>query len=583
MFSGQKVNITKTKSFKARANNIIKYSNITERRSTSTQSHSLMTTVEATGPSVPEVKKEEVVEQQKTKQEEIELPHLSTKIRKDELDPMELLTQRAIALQLKSLGIEFTNTALEDLFDLVSLYLNGLLEELQKITQTQRRFKTSPKDLKLLLRDFNISPSELEDELTRSKKDDSDTIQRKKQLEKLAQETIQNNNTIEEIDPQEPSFVFFSVDQDLHKLIPPQHKRSKVIPNWLPEFPPDHTFRKTPKYLNSIKDQKLVRQKIVEESKFGEQALENLLRYGKLIEEEEEKEDEQLMQENDVLNELEEQIEEDGAEKKDEVNGNKVDIWSNAEKKFDIQSYATARLQFYKKKEENKKKKLEKVDHEYFAIISKLSTYGPDQIDETVSPDLYLDKEFKKTMHSLKQLKKKKAKRQVERKRLQEEEDKKRDELKAQKPVDFNDFDNFENFENFDTFGSGNGDFDSNDHDIHFEGVDDPAVEKNHQDLDQAKDSSEDVEMGNTEPTGSNQLAESNEEEKQTPSPEKPEASSELPTSDVLASVSEPPTTAPDEPVATESSIPPSSAPEQNNDDEEDEDEDEDMFDEVPI
>lgn len=545
-----------------------------------------MTTVEPAESSKIEGGKKEEVEDQKVKNEEIELPHLSTKIRKDELDPMEMLTQRAIALQLKSLGIEFTNTALEDFFDLVSLYLHGLLEELQKITQTQRRFKTSPKDLRLLLRDFNIGTSELEDELIRTKKDDDSTIiQRKKQLEKLAQETLQHNYTAEEIDPQEPSYVFFSVDQDLHKLVPPQHKRSKVIPSWLPAFPPDHTFRKTPKYLNSIKDQKLVRQKIVEESKFGEQALENLLKHGKEVEEEEEKEDETLMQENDVLNELEEQIEEEKTEKKDEVNENKVDIWSNNEKNFDIKAYSAARLQFYKEKEEKKKKKLEKVDHEYFAIVGKLSTYGPAQHDDTISPELYLEREFKKTMHSLKQLKKKKAKRQIERKRLQEEEDRKRDELKAQQPVDFNDFDNFENFNNFENFGSGNGDFDADDHDIHFEGVDDIAVNGNNQDKDQTKDSTFDVEMSNTEPTENEKLPENNEDNNQSVSLENSEATFELSESIVQASV---PTTAPVEQVATESSVPQtaiSNAPELANGNDEDEDEDEDdvMFDDVPI
>lgn len=529
-------------------------------------------------------KSDDVVKQNDQEQ----LPQLSTKIRNDCLDPMELLTQRAIAIQLKSLNIDFTDSALEDLFDLVTTYMHGLLEGLQKITQTQRRSKASPKDLKLLLREHNISTGELEDEFIRYKKDSSEILNAKKELETAAKETFEN--TTDDIDPQDPSFVFFAVDQDLTKLIPPQHKRIKSIPRWLPEFPPDHTYRRTPKYLDRLTDQKVVRQKVVEESKLGEQALENLIKYGKKISA---GEDDNDVDNDEELLDTEESPKADQLikEKTPTVEGEKVDIWSANEKKFDIQKYAAARIKFYKDKEEKKAQKLKSIDREYFDIVAKLSAYGPDDTNESVSPELYLEKEFKRTLHSLKSLKRKKAKRQIERERLQEEEDRKRDELKAQRPVDFNDFDNFDNFdnfENFDTFGSNNETGIGGDDEIHFEGVD---VEEEPKSNGVSKDLTEE-QLNTVEPQDNNDLTgeapetdptidiiqnPESEEVQQSPqadTTQNPESEETQQSLQVGNGPSEAQTTA---------APPTSSGLETTNNDDEDQDEDEDMFDDVPI
>jgi len=539
---------------------------------------------------VPEKKETKVVIPKQ--EEEVSLPNLSMKLRKEELDPMELLTQRAIAIQLKSLRIEFTNSALEDLFDLVSTYIHGLLQGLQGITQTQRRFKAAPKDLKLLLRNFGISTGELEEELERSKKDNQEIIQRKKTLEQLANETLKNSEQeLEEIDPQDPSFVFFASDQELSKLIPPQHKRTKAIPRWLPEFPPDHTYRKTPKYLDRIKDQKLVRQKIVEESKFGEQALENLIKYAQDVDENDDEMNEIGVDEN-----LGNGVNENEVVKKEaEVNGEKYDIWSNNEKKFDLQAYTVARLKYYKEKEEKKKQKLAKIDHEYYQIIEQLSAFGSNEMtNETLSSELYLEREFKKTFSSLKSLKRKKAKRQVERERLQDEEDRRRDEAKAKAPVDFNDFDNFDNFENFENFDNFDGDHDL-ENAVTFEGVDDEKQKSTKEHI--ASESINESSPHHTEDTPVATSAEPSGEpitqryEHQSAADNDANGGTTNPTSDFPDTTTEPPSTAPE--VSTHDQAPQPTQVQDNKEEGEegkedggdgaDEDEDEDMFDDVPL
>lgn len=403
----------------------------------------------------------------------------------DSLDQMELIARKSLALHLKSLGIDFTSTALDEIYHLFNMYLDSTLTDLSKIVQVQRRFKASPKDLKILFEEHDISMNELNDEILRMKKIPNDLINKQSNLietaKNLSLTTIQNqelmNNGQFFVDSNDPSYVFFAHNQDLSDLVPSSHKRGKTIPNWLPQFPPDHTYLKTPNYTNRITDQKVVRTKIAEESKFGEQALDHLLSF-------ETKKDK-------VVNNLEENLSKDEIAKLTEEE--KKLLWTpGLEKKLDIEKYAKIRLKYNEQKKQLKEFKETKLNHNYYQLINELSSYTKsDKYDSNlkITPQDYIENQFNVAFKSLASLKTKKAEREVERVKLQKEENiriaklKEEQKLKAlqeqkekqlekeNKEIDdelideeaklFNDFDNFDNF-NFDNFGSPNNETSNN-------------------------------------------------------------------------------------------------------------------------
>jgi hypothetical protein len=55
--------------------------------------------------------------------------------------------------------------------------------------------------------------------------------------------------------------------------VPSLAKRGSYVPAWMPEFPPDHTFKATPQYPTRVSDPKKLRQLIVEEGRLAEAAL----------------------------------------------------------------------------------------------------------------------------------------------------------------------------------------------------------------------------------------------------------------------------------------------------------------------
>jgi transcription initiation factor TFIID subunit 8 len=400
------------------------------------------------------------------------LPGLEAVNRLESLDEMELLTRKALALHLRSLGIDFTSLALEGVFDLFTLYMNSTLADLSKIVQVQRRFKASPKDLRILLREHGIPMHELENELIRSKRIPNDLIKKKLELNEIATEiarvrnnkhttTEQEEEEQEDVDHEDPSYAFFAHNEGLSNLIPSAHKRGKKIPSWLPQFPPDHTYLKTPNYTNRITDPKVVRTKIAEESRFGEKALDNLISFETKAE-----------HHHDDVNNLMNNVPVDGTEtnqiklEEDE----KSILWvSGTEKTLDIVKYSNARLKFLERKKRQAALKESKLDHKYFKIISHLSSYTSSEkynSDLEVKPQGYIENQFNIALNSLISLKKQKNQRDVERVELQKQEDLKREQIKLTQKKDkldktngngddddaalFNEFENFENFDSFD-------------------------------------------------------------------------------------------------------------------------------------
>ncbi|CDR37540.1 CYFA0S01e11738g1_1 [Cyberlindnera fabianii] len=386
---------------------------------------------------------------------------LETRKRTEGLNPMEIIAQRSIALHLHSLGIKFTPSALEQLFDLMELHLDTMLSDLQKVTQTQRRAKASPKDLRLLLKDYDMRTGTLEEEFDKTRKMPPEIIEQKIGLEKLAEEAKnEDNEAAIEPDSHNPAFVFFTHDESIVQLIPPTNKGNAAILPWLPQLPPDHTYRQTPNFTPRITDQKVVRSKLFEESKLGEKALDNLTAALNNIEE-----DESIGDADSLTPEQREETEL-GLSNGSTIDGSEprvdYDIFDFRSEKFDMQLYAKARLQMLERRKKRKLEEEEEHRKKFDPVLTKaiihLSPYAEDDEEYTgPSTEEILDRQFRKALHTFKSLKQRKLERQEQRKILAEEAKKKKEELAKQKATDFNSFENFENFENlenFENFGS---------------------------------------------------------------------------------------------------------------------------------
>lgn len=365
------------------------------------------------------------------------LPDIQTVRREESLDSMEWIAQKALALHLSSRGITPSPQALEQLFELFGLHIDQLLSGLQKITHTQRRHKASPKDLAYLLRDFNIPPGELEGELEATRQLPQAILNQKALLEREADQALHPDLSVSQ---QDPSFVFFAHDEDIIKLIPPSHKKGAAILSWLPEFPPDHTYRHTANYTQRITDQSVVRTKLAEESRLGEQALEHLIM----------SERQSVMPSQRVSVDPVDHYEDDEATKS-LGDGTQLTIPA-VEKPLDIVQYASERLTLLAVRKSKKKEKqtLSAYDTAVIALVKNNATYS-DHYDDSISAEQFVEEQFAQTLATFTSLKERREARELERAAIREVAKKRRDEAKG-KELDFNEFDEFDNFDNFDQF-----------------------------------------------------------------------------------------------------------------------------------
>lgn len=195
--------------------------------------------------------------------------------------PIQQLLCQSVALQLKTMNLDvsFTKFAFENLIQYVELQLGDMLQILHKLSNIQRRNSISKQDLILLIKGINLTKESLQYEIERSKyvkrnlRNDSKNIDQ--QCEILKEKLFTPMDEDELLSSHNSEFFFRDVD--ILNLVPPTNKNTKHIPSWLPEFPPDHTYRFTALFNKPITDEKEMKRKLVEEAKLSEKALLKML------------------------------------------------------------------------------------------------------------------------------------------------------------------------------------------------------------------------------------------------------------------------------------------------------------------
>lgn len=182
-------------------------------------------------------------------------------------DPSQELFSRAIAALLDSRKINVTHSAFDHLILLAEEYLCNLIEELKKAARIQRRTTPSISDTLMLLHLSGLRLSLLDDECEKEKEMPTILPPAWTEIEL---------SMLPNVDHDSSELFLTSRGSDVASLIPSRKQRGSHIPNWMPPFPPDHTFMKTPSLPERVTDPRALREMIVQEGQLAEHALRRL-------------------------------------------------------------------------------------------------------------------------------------------------------------------------------------------------------------------------------------------------------------------------------------------------------------------
>lgn len=182
-------------------------------------------------------------------------------------DPSQELFSRGVAALLDSRKINTTHSAFDHLILIAEEYLCGLIEQLKKAARIQRRTSPSISDVLILLRLSGLHVSQLDEECEKEQAMPTILPQEWTDIELSMLPTVEQDST---------ELFLTQRGSDVASLIPSRKQRGAHIPNWMPPFPPDHTFMTTPSLPERVTDPRALREMIVKEGQMAEHALRRL-------------------------------------------------------------------------------------------------------------------------------------------------------------------------------------------------------------------------------------------------------------------------------------------------------------------
>lgn len=192
-----------------------------------------------------------------------------------------ILLSQSIALQLKIMksDVNISQLGFNNLLKFIELQIDYMLQILHGLANIQRRSEISFKDIELFLQGTGIKTSSLfwHYEVSEYIKDKfaphyASLMKRSNEMEQKWHKPISD----EELLSSKYSEFFFK-DVDILNLVPPTNTSNAYVPKWLPEFPPDHTYRFTSLYNRPVSDEREMKRKLFQEGQLSEAALINML------------------------------------------------------------------------------------------------------------------------------------------------------------------------------------------------------------------------------------------------------------------------------------------------------------------
>ncbi|AET39638.1 Taf8p Ecym_4609 [Eremothecium cymbalariae DBVPG len=304
-------------------------------------------------------------------------------------NPMQILLSQSVALQLKTMKSDFSITELgfNNMMQFIEMQMNDMFQILHRFANIQRRNEISIKDLKLFLKGTGIEVQSLYDEFEKSRyikktyEAEFKNIERQsldlveKWQKPLRDEELLSSNHAE----------FFFKDVDILNLVPPTNINNSYVPTWLPEFPPDHTYKFTAIYNKPISDERQMKRMLFEEGKLSEKALLNMLgsAQAKMLKVEDEETIAQTYKESQEETQLIYGVEKQRPRRENayvggnSTNNDDLPLNSSHSKGFNIQEYARSRIGLARRKvEEFENHKLQAQKNPFIRASSICSPYG---------------------------------------------------------------------------------------------------------------------------------------------------------------------------------------------------------------
>lgn len=193
--------------------------------------------------------------------------------------PLEIEFNKSVGVILNSRGYRYTESFHSLISNFGGMYFDRLIQGLHKLTESQRRRKPSASDLKLCFKLNKIQPSLLYMEYEKDKFFQKRITTR---IQYLRNEVSYIGNNLSKLDysldEQDPLLPFFANEHyEIAELVPREIQKPNYIPSYLPDLPPDYTYKRTPQYLQKTTDLKELRIKLVEESRLTENSLYKLI------------------------------------------------------------------------------------------------------------------------------------------------------------------------------------------------------------------------------------------------------------------------------------------------------------------
>lgn len=175
--------------------------------------------------------------------------------------------------------LQIRKNVLSTMSEWSELFLQSLTHRLQRLMEIQRRRQPDRNDIRLLEREGLFDKSGIHDmyDLSTSW---SKSMENKEKYQRMVNKADIASTAYNGTDEGSFNAINYDVqaeeqwwiDQIVHRK-----KRKAYIPEWMPPLPPDYTFKSTPKYNETVKDPVILRQKIVNEGRLGEKALDHTI------------------------------------------------------------------------------------------------------------------------------------------------------------------------------------------------------------------------------------------------------------------------------------------------------------------
>lgn len=148
-------------------------------------------------------------------------------------------------------------------------FLDTVCSKLHRLAEIQRRQKPTKEDVRLLT---HMGYFDLKDIQTALKHNSQVAKLRSKEISSIAKMCLPLEQEMERgLPAAEDSFL-----QPLWPSVKSRTENKAYIPSYMPNLPPEHTWKATPQFTERVQDPKVIRELLVLEGRLGEKALEHI-------------------------------------------------------------------------------------------------------------------------------------------------------------------------------------------------------------------------------------------------------------------------------------------------------------------